>query len=157
MSEVSGSAEAGTGGAAQRPAGPHLAHGYESGRRLYECESSLLTRSLQEVQSSDSGSEFWQVRETASCTHSDLPSPASDEGVQAVAATGAAGVATRPPLETRNCMDTADSAGHGQQSNSAFVSPDDPGEAENKGRYPWKVACGMACASGLVSCCQVCY
>ena len=47
MSEVSGSAEAGTGGAAQRPAGPHLARGYESGRRLYECESSLLTRSLQ--------------------------------------------------------------------------------------------------------------
>ena len=47
MSEVSGSAEAGTGGAAQRPAAPHLARGYESGRRLYECESSLLTRSLQ--------------------------------------------------------------------------------------------------------------
>jgi len=52
-------------------------------------------------------------------------------------------------------MDTADSAGHGQQSNSAFVSPDDPGGAENKGSYPWKVACGMA-AAWLVCCCERC-
>jgi hypothetical protein len=133
------------------PAGNEKVTRWLSQSEVYVGGGPVCHMSADEVQSSDSVPEFWPARETPSCTHS----ARSGDDLQAAAATGAAGAASRPPLE--NCMDTTDSAWQGQQGNSAYISPDDPGwpwGVENKGHYPWKVACGMACAAWLLSYCE---